>query len=88
MEEQQRYEQARAQVLRLRQFYIHLMVYILVNAFLIAISLVNGSNWSIWPLLGWGVGLGAHAITVFVNGGMLGAKWEEREIQRQLDREK
>ncbi|NTU82921.1 MAG: 2TM domain-containing protein [Chloroflexales bacterium] len=79
---------ARAQVARLRQFYIHLTVYILVNAFLTLISLANRSAWSIWPLLGWGIGLAAHAVTVFVGGGLLGADWEERQIRRQLEREK
>ncbi|MEI7769574.1 MAG: 2TM domain-containing protein [Chloroflexales bacterium] len=88
MDEQQRYERARKQVRQLRAFYIHLVVYVLVNALLIILSLANGGGWSIWPLLGWGIGLGAHAATVFVGGSLLGAGWEEREIQRQLEREK
>ncbi|NTU82621.1 MAG: 2TM domain-containing protein [Chloroflexales bacterium] len=86
MDEQQRYERARAQVIRLRQFYIHVVVYILVNAFLVLLSLANGSAWSIWPLLGWGIGLAAHGVTVFVSGGLLGAGWEEREIRRRIER--
>lgn len=88
MDEQQRYERARKQVRQLRAFYIHLVVYILVNAFLVILSLITGGSWSIWPLLGWGIGLGAHAATVFVGGSLLGAGWEEREIRRQLEREK
>jgi hypothetical protein len=86
MDEQQRYEQARTQVLRLRQFYIHLVVYILVNALLIILSLSKNGTWSIWPLLGWGIGLAAHGITVFVSGSLLGSGWEEREIRRRLER--
>jgi hypothetical protein len=86
MDEQQRYERARKQVLQLRGFYIHAVVYVLVNAFLIILSLVNGGGWSIWPLLGWGIGLAAHAATVFVGGSLLGAGWEEREIRRRLER--
>lgn len=86
MDEQQRYDRTRAQVRQLRAFYIHLVVYILVNAFLIILSLANGGSWSIWPLLGWGIGLGAHAVTVFLGGSLLGADWEEREIRRRLGR--
>jgi hypothetical protein len=88
MDEQQRYERARKQVIQLRAFYIHLVVYVLVNVFLVILSLSTGGSWSIWPLLGWGIGLGAHAATVFVGGSLLGAGWEEREIRRQLEREK
>lgn len=86
MDEQQRYELARRQVLRLRQFYVHLVVYVLVNALLIILSLSNGGRWSIWPLLGWGIGLVAHGVSVFVSGGLLGPGWEEREIRRRLER--
>lgn len=42
---------------------VHLFVYLAVNAFLIAINLTTSPEtlWSIWPLLGWGLGLAAHA---------------------------
>lgn len=42
---------------------VHLFVYLAVNAFLILVNLKSSPDnlWSIWPLLGWGAGLGAHA---------------------------
>jgi hypothetical protein len=42
---------------------IHLFVYLAVNALLIAINIVKTpeSIWAVWPLLGWGAGLAAHA---------------------------
>lgn len=42
---------------------IHLFVYLAVNAFLIAINILKtpDSIWAIWPVLGWGAGLAAHA---------------------------
>ena len=48
-------------------FYIHLTVYALVNALLIGINLGTSTQhlWFKWPLLGWGVGLLAHAIVAF-----------------------
>lgn len=51
-----------------RAFWVHLSVYILVNAFLVLIwALFSiGYFWPIWPVLGWGIGLVAHAVTVFL----------------------
>jgi uncharacterized membrane protein len=48
-------------------FYIHLTVYVLVNALLISINLGTSTKhlWFKWPLLGWGVGILAHAIATF-----------------------
>lgn len=42
---------------------VHLFVYLSVNAFLIVVNITTSpeSLWSIWPLLGWGLGLAAHA---------------------------
>ena len=49
-------------------FQRHLFTYLWVNALLVVIwALTNfgGYFWPIWPMLGWGVGLGAHAFAVF-----------------------
>ena len=48
-------------------FYAHLTVYLLVNALLIGINLGTSTQhlWFRWPLLGWGVGVLAHAIVAF-----------------------
>ena len=48
-------------------FYTHLTVYLLVNALLIGINLGTSTQhlWFKWPLLGWGVGILAHAIVAF-----------------------
>lgn len=42
---------------------VHLFVYLAVNALLIVINLRTSPDnlWSIWPVLGWGAGLAAHA---------------------------
>jgi len=42
---------------------VHLFVYLAVNAFLIFINFTKTPNsiWSLWPILGWGIGLAAHA---------------------------
>ena len=48
-------------------FFIHLTVYALVNALLIGINLGTSTEhlWFKWPLMGWGIGLLAHAVVTF-----------------------
>ena len=90
MNDQERYQRARAKVERLRAFYIHAIVYVVVNAGLVGINLASspGGFWFIWPMLGWGIGLGAHAIAVFAADGFLGSGWEQRQIDRELTRDR
>lgn len=51
-------------------WYVHAVVYVVVNLLIFAISQYGfGSRpWSIYPLLGWGVGLALHGISVFLLG--------------------
>ena len=47
-----------------RAFLRHAATYVVVNLFLIFIWAVpsgRGYFWPIWPILGWGIGLGFHA---------------------------
>jgi hypothetical protein len=68
--EQHRYERAQARVKELKGFYTHATAYVLVNIGLFVINLLTGGGWWFyWPLLGWGVGLGIHALSVFAFGG-------------------
>ena len=52
-------KEARKRVRALRDFYMHLATFVVINAFLIVLNLMTspGDFWAIWPLLGWGVGL-------------------------------
>jgi 2TM domain len=47
-------------------FYIHLMVYLVANAGLIAVNLATDAQhlWFQWPLIGWGAGLLFHGVLV------------------------
>jgi hypothetical protein len=66
--------------------YIHATVYVAVNVLLITINLstATGQLWFKWPLLGWGIGLLAHAAAAF---SLSGRRREWRAIRRQLRRE-
>ena len=67
--------------------YIHATVYAAVNVLLITINLSTapGQFWFQWPLLGWGIGLLAHAAAAF---SLAGRRREWRAIRRQARRER
>jgi len=77
----------RRSVRRMKGFYTHLGVYVLVNAMLFLINIVTspGVYWFYWPLSGWGIGIVAHALSVFAFGRMFGPDWEERKIKELSD---
>lgn len=78
-----RYQAARARVKELKDFYTHVMVYIVVIGFLAILNLLTSDfPWVIFPALGWGIiGLGMHALDTFGFNGLLGREWEERKIR-------
>ncbi len=74
-------EQARKRVEEERAFYGNLAAYLVVNTFLVALNVAAGGYfWAVWPLLGWGVGLGTHAIGTFGLPGR-GRGWAERRVR-------
>ena len=82
MESDERYRLAKRRVRVLKGFYIHLATYIAVMALLLLIDFLTGGGWWFyWPLLGWGIGIVAHAFTVFGIGGILGSEWEEKKTR-------
>ena len=64
-------------------------MYVVVNLLLFAINMIASPDglWFIWPLMGWGVGVAIHALSVFGFGGGLGADWEERKIREIMENE-
>lgn len=83
-------ERADRHVRRLQGFYAHVAAYVGVNALLVVINLLTspGVFWAVWPILGWGVKLGVHAVAVFGLPGV--ADWTARArrdyIRRRTDR--
>ena len=89
-EEQKRYDRARKQVIEIKGFYTHLLTYISVMIFLFMLNMFTSSHtyWFIWPALGWGIGIIAHANSVFVFKGFFGHDWEEKKIKQLMDKDK
>ena len=67
-------------------WYIHATVYVVVNLFIFAISEYGFGQrrWSVFPLLGWGLGLMLHGISVFLIG--KGGGLRERMVQKERER--
>ena len=89
--EQQRYERAHARVQALKGFYIHTTAFTVVNIALLAINvLAGGVWWFYWPLIGWSIGLGVHALAVFSfgGGGPWGREGEEQKMREVMDKER
>src|SRR3954469_1985735 len=66
---------------------MHASVYLVVNVMLIAIWAAAGGGyfWPIWPILGWGIGLGCHAAPLLAGGGRRRHHGHRRELDSSVD---
>ncbi|WP_257985384.1 2TM domain-containing protein [Bacillus sp. V5-8f] len=71
--EQEEYQAAKKRVMLLKSFIVHAFVYVMVNIFLFTIDMLDDSSnfWFFRPLLGWGIGLTAHGLTLLFSGGFI-----------------
>ena len=85
MENQETYLRAKKRVEAKIAFYLHLAVYIVVNLLLIIINLATSTGyiWFKWPLLGWGIAIGFHALMTFVFSG--GSVIKEKMIEKEME---
>ena len=80
------YRKAARRVKELKNFYGNLTSYCIVIPFLLVLNLLTAPEhlWFYWPMLGWGIGLAVHAVSVFG----IGKSWEEKKIQELMDADK
>ncbi len=98
--EEQKYILAKKRVEKIKGFYIHLMVYIIVNIFLSTIiiygliseehytftkSITHIGVYSTWFF--WGIGIFFHWMGVFATKSFLGKNWEEKKIRKIMEEE-
>ena len=77
-------ERAVKRLKKRRDFYGHLLVYTLVNTFLVVIWAVTDSGgffWPIFPIVGWGIGVIMNAWDVY-----RGEDFSEEQIQHEMER--
>jgi len=77
---------ARKRVKEIKGYYEHLAAYISVNLFLFILNMMVTPTylWCLFPLLGWGIGLFTHTVSIFGFFGIGGQKWEEQKVQEIL----
>jgi hypothetical protein len=87
MENTEAYQKAKKKVEARLRFKIHLSVYLIVNAVLVTVNLINYPDnlWFIWPLIGWGIGLFWHAMGVFVFNKE--SRVTKRMIRKEMDKQ-
>lgn len=86
----ERYQRAKKRVKDIKGFYGNLTSYIIVMLFFIFLNLKYSPKhlWFIYPMLGWGMGVVAHAIGVFKLSIFFSKEWEERKIKKYIEEEK
>lgn len=93
IEHDQAMKRARQRARQLRDFYGHLVSYVLVCTLLVVIDLATqasaaptfvGLNWAYWPIIGWGIAVVIHAISVFLPM----QEWEARKTQELYEKER
>jgi polyferredoxin len=80
--------EAQRWVRRKRFFYAILGIYVVLSLMWFAIDMADGTEnlWFYWPMLGTGLGVAITAVVLFGIGGLFGAGWERRQVDRYLQR--
>jgi hypothetical protein len=75
---------ARRRVSAKVSFYIHLACYIACLPLLLWPNLQIGpvAQWSVWPVLGWGLGVAIHGVCAFVTAD----DWHARLVDAEMER--
>ncbi|WP_264559205.1 2TM domain-containing protein [Flavobacterium sp. N2270] len=86
----ERYQKVKKQVQELKEFYRHLLIYVIIMAVIIFINLKYTPEvlWFFWTLFGWGIGLFFHAMKVFNFFPFFDKEWEEKKIKEFMEEEK
>lgn len=92
-QEEIKYQEAQKQVQKIKSFYTHLIVFIMVNAFVIIKKtqhIDEGETiWHAFKLaIFWGIGLVIHGLKTFDLMPFFGKEWEEKKVQEIMAKEK
>lgn len=90
-----KYAAAEREVKRLKGFYTHLIVYIVINIMIVFLNigdLEKGESYfkieNFFTAFFWGIGLTAHGLSVFGRNIFFGRNWEEKKIKEFMEKEK
>ena len=84
MRESELREQAIKRLRKRRDFHGHVLIYLMVNAFLVvvwAMTMPDGFFWPVFPIVGWGIGVVMNAWDVYFV-----QDFGEEDINREIER--
>ena len=86
--EEEIYRKAKKRVKAKKDFYWHFAVYLVIGAFFFAMNMFTFKGfWFYYPMLCWGIAIAFHYLAVFgLPWGTLSKEWEEKEIEREMNR--
>jgi hypothetical protein len=77
---------AKRRVRAIKGFYIHFLVFVVVMLILVGVNIAVGPPWWVlFVLVGWGIGVLAHALAVFGHSSRRIAEWEQRKIRQMME---
>ncbi len=87
---------AKKRVEELKGLFIHSTVYIVINSFILVNIYLRSNNegeifwkWKhFFVLFFWGIGLGFHAVNALNYNPFFSKKWEERQIQKYMEKDR
>ena len=93
--DQIQYEEAVKKVKKLKGFYTHAIVYVVINIMVFIVNTQNlapGESYfqfkNFLTAFFWGIGLLAHAMGTFIPYFILGKDWEEPKIKQLMEQER
>ncbi|MFY8188478.1 MAG: 2TM domain-containing protein [Flavobacterium sp.] len=88
------YEQAVKKVKKIKSFYTHAAVYIVINIMIVIVKIQElkpNESFFVWENLSvtifWGIGLLSHGLSTFAPDWFLGKNWEEKKIKEFMQQE-
>lgn len=80
-----RLDRARRRLAAVEGFFIHLGVFVVVMAGLVALNWAMHDQWWVqWVFLGWGLGVLFHALAVFGRMPAAVQHWEKRKLREYM----
>jgi len=90
-----KYQEAIKRVKKIKGFYTHLIIYLVINTMIIIVNSQNlDDGESFFQLrifstaIFWGIGLVSHGFSVFMPSLIMGKNWEEKKIKELMEKEK
>ena len=81
-------QEAISYVQNLKAFHLNWITFIIVMPclYLLNVKLSPDFLWVVLAGIGWGFGIGLHALVIFGLFSVFGGAWEQREFQKRMDR--